>query len=260
MKKLVAAVMAIFAVASICVAQDAAEAGGSPLSFDVGADLYSAYIWRGIQVNDEPVLQPAVSVGYDLGDLGSLSAGVWANGDLTDGGPNGDPDVSEIDYTVSYAIDVEDFSLEVGHIWYTFPNSHGPTLDSTMEVYGSVAYNNDIVTPSATLYYDYDEVEGFFGTVGLGKDFELAENISASLFTSLGAGDDDYNMFYYGTSAAVAAFDLGASASYAVNDTVSVGVTVCWTSLVDGDIRDNADAAGFDQDMLWGGINLSASF
>jgi uncharacterized protein (TIGR02001 family) len=260
MKKLLTAVLALFAVASICVAQDAAGAEGSPLSLDIGADLYSAYIWRGIQVNDEPVIQPAASLSYDLGDFGSISAGAWGNFDLTEGGPNGDPDMSEVDYTISYAVDVSDFSLEAGHIWYTFPNSHGSDGSSTKEVYGAIAYNNDIVTPSAALYYDYDLAEGFFGTLGLGKDFELAENISASLFSTLGAGDDDYNMFYYGTTAAVAALDVGASASYAINDTVSVGVTVVWTSLIDGDIRDNADAAGLDEDMLWGGINLSASF
>lgn len=257
MKKLLVAVLSLLSIATTCVAQ---EDGGSPLSFDAGADLYSAYIWRGIQVNDEAVIQPALSASLDLGDMGSVSAGAWGNFDLTDDGPNGDPDMSEVDYVISYAIDIEDVSLEAGNIWYTFPNSHGPSGSSTKEVYGSVAYNNDIITPSAALYYDYDLVEGFFGTVGLSKDFELAENISASLFSTLGAGDDDYNQAYYGTSSAVAVFDLGASASYAINDIVSVGVTVVWTSLVDSDIRDNADAAGMDEDMLWGGLNLAASF
>ena len=257
MKKLIIAALAIATVAATCVAQ---EEGGSPLSFDVGADLYSDYIWRGIEVTDGPVIQPAASLSLDLGDMGSISAGAWGNYDLTDDGPNGDPDMSEVDYTISYAIDIEAVSLEAGHIWYTFPNSHGSDGSSTKEVYGSIAYNNDIVTPSAALYYDYDVVEGFYGTIGLDKGFELAENIEAGIFATLGAGDDDYNAAYYGTSSAVTDFNLGASASYAVNDYVTVGVTVCWTSLVDGDIRDNADAAGMSEDMLWGGLNLAASF
>jgi len=265
MKKLLVVALAMIAIASNCVAQEVAvvvEEESSPLTFDVGADIYSAYIWRGIQVNDEPVVQPAASLGYDLGDLGSISAGVWGNYDLTnfrkgDGRADG---FSEVDCTVSYAIDISDVSLEAGNIWYLFPNQQGPSGASTEEVYGSVAYNNEIVVPSFSLYYDYNYADGFYGSFALSKDIEINDQVSAGVFSSLGAADDDFAMAYYGENESIVDFNLGASVTYAINDNLSVGATVVWTSLVDSGIRDNADASGYDEDMLWGGINLAASF
>jgi hypothetical protein len=260
MKRLVMTTLMLLAFVTAGFAQEAAE--GSPLSFEATLDLYSHYAWRGIEINDEPVAQPGASASYSLGDAGSISAGVWANYDFTnfsknDGRADG---ISEIDYTLSYAIDISDFSLELGHIWYTFPVKGGPDGSSTREVYGAVAYNNDIVTPSLTVYYDYAAVEGFYGSFALAKDFEINEQVTAGVFASLGAGDDNYNKGYGLTSDnAIIDANLGASVSYAINDIFSVGATVVWTSVVDDGIRSNVDAAQ-DKDILWGGINLAAAF
>ena len=264
MKKLLVVALAMITVVSTGMAQEAvvAEAEGNLVSFDATLDLYSQYAWRGIQKNDEPVAQPGASASYDLGDYGSLAAGVWANYDFTnfnkrDGRADG---FSEVDYTLSYAIDIDDFSLEAGHIWYTYPVKDGQDGSSTREVYGSVAYNNDIVVPALTVYYDYAAVEGFYSTFALSKDFEIAEQITAGVFSFLGAGDDNYNKGYGLTSDdALIDFNLGASASYAINEIFSVGATVVWTSVVDDGIRENVDAAQ-DKDILWGGINLAAAF
>ena len=157
MKKLLVVALAMIAIASTGIAQEAAPAvaeKSTPLTLDATLDLYSAYVWRGCVITDEPVYQPGGSVGYDMGDSGSISAGVWANFDFTDanntthfGGLN------ELDYTLSYAKDLGDFSLEAGHIWYTFPQANGQDYgNSTEEVYGSVAYNNDIVVPLSLIH------------------------------------------------------------------------------------------------------------
>jgi hypothetical protein len=264
MKKLVVVAMAMFTVVSTCVAQEAAvvEAEGSPVSFAAGLDLYSHYLWRGIEVNDEPVGQPAGTATYGLGDYGSISAGVWANYAFTnsrkgDGRTDG---FNEVDYTLSYAIDVADFSLEAGHIWYTFPRRDGQDGPSTREVYGAVAYNNDIVTPSLALYYDYAAIEGLYGTAGLTKEFELDEQTTATVFGLVGAGDDNYNKGYgLTTDNALIDGSIGANVTYAINDIVSVGATVVWSTVIDSGIRDNVDPVQ-DKEWLWGGINLAASF
>ena len=39
-------------------------------------------------------------------------------------------------------------------------------------------------------------VEGVYGRAALSKDFELAEQVTAGVFASLGAGDDNYNKGY----------------------------------------------------------------
>lgn len=148
MKKLAMMAVAMIAVGSVARAQEAASAAaaeeeGCPLSFDATLDFYSAYVWRGNVINDEPVWQPGATISYSAGDYGTLSVNVWQNWNVTDnldhkqfGG------LDESDYTVSYAVDVGPCSLEVGHIWYTFPRANGPDYaHSTEEVYGGIAYN-----------------------------------------------------------------------------------------------------------------------
>ncbi|MDA3923581.1 MAG: hypothetical protein PF904_02645 [Kiritimatiellae bacterium] len=268
MKKLLIVALAMVAVASTCMAQEVAEAEGIPLSFDVTLDIYSSYVWRGYQVNDDPVAQPGAVASLDLGEYGSIFAGVWANYDFNNfsGGDNRADGFSELDYTLSYAIDLKDFSLEVGHIWYSYPVFSDEEYDvSTEEIFVSIAYNNDIVTPSLTVYHDYsddDDVEGTYASVALSKDFEITEQVSASVFASLGGCDEDYADSYYGAADGNYLLDgnVGVSTSYAINDYLSVGATLVWTSVVDSDVRDVADANGLDQDMLWGGLNLAASF
>lgn len=253
------------AIASTCVAQEvaeAAEAESFPVSFNAGVDLYSHYLWRGIEVNDEPVAQPAGTATFDLEEFGSVSAGVWANYAFSnsrkgDGRTDG---FNEVDYTLNYGIDVSDFSLEVGHIWYTFPRRNGSDGASTREVYGAVAYNNDIVTPSLAVYYDYADIEGTYAVAALSKDIEINEQLTAGVFASMGAGDDNYNKGYgLTTDSALIDGNIGASLTYAIDDTFTVGATVVWSSVLDDGIRNNVDPVQ-DRDWLWGGINFAAAF
>ncbi len=267
MKRLVLGAVALVCFAGRAVAQEAApvavkeESPDTGFAFDATVDIYSAYVWRGCVVNDRPVWQPGGTVSYATGDYGTFSAGAWANFDITDrNNARAGGGLNEIDYTLSYAIDVGDFSLEAGHIWYTFPKANGGDyLGSTREVYGSVAYNNDLVTPSLALYYDYAAVEGFYGIAALNKEFELGDRTTLGFDLSLGAGDDDYMNAYFGeNSAGLADFTADVYVSYALTDAISVGAKLAWTSLVDSGARDNE--VYWKEDILWGGVNLAASF
>ena len=48
---------------------------------DAEALVVSKYVWRGLEVNEDPVLQPALTVTY-----GGFSFNIWGNMDLTDFG------------------------------------------------------------------------------------------------------------------------------------------------------------------------------
>ena len=271
MKKLL--FMAVVMVAAACVvsaqetsgtaAPAAAVAEESPdtgFSFAATMDIYSAYVWRGLVVNDRPVWQPGGTISYDTGDYGTFAVNVWANFDMTDRmGHTTGAGLNEVDYTASYAIDVGPCSLSVGHVWYTFPKVNGEDYySSTREVYATAQYNNDIVNPFVKVYYDYEALEGFYGNAGLNKTVELNDRVSVGTEVSLGAGDGDYMSGYFATEddAGVADFNAAVFASYALTDNVSVGARLAWLSVVDGEARDNVD----DQELLWGGVNLAASF
>jgi hypothetical protein len=261
--------MAMMMVATVCgvSAQEAAAPAApavapkeeeSKLAFAATLDLYSAYVWRGAVVNDRPVWQPGATVSYATGDYGTFSGNVWGNFDMTDrkshtkfGG------INEIDYTASYAIDVGPVSLSVGHIWYTFPSVTDSAYgESTREVYATAQYNNDIVNPFVKVYYDYAVMDGAYANVGLNKTVKVSDRVSVGSEVSLGAGSDGYMGYLNTDSAGLMDFNAALFASYALTDHISVGPRLAWVSVVDSDARDSVD----DQDLLWGGVNLAASF
>ena len=270
MKTRMKAFLAMAAIAGSVCAQESStpaapavkeESPDTGVSFSSTLDIYSARVWRGCVINDEPVWQPGATVSYATGDYGTLSANVWANFNMTDnlkrshfGG------VDELAYTLSYAIDVGPMSLSVGHIWYTFPSiSDTQYAHSTREVYATAAFNNEIVTPFVKVYYDYEAAEGFYGNAGLTKSFDITDQFSVGAEVSLGAGDDDYMNCYFATAdAGLVDFNAALFCSYAITDNLSVGARIAWMSLLDSDARDNE--VYYDEDSLWGGINLAASF
>ncbi len=272
MKKLLLLAVMMVAVASVVSAQGTAGTAApaaapaeavkaeTPSAFSLAAtmDVYSAYVWRGTVPVDRPVYQPGGTVSYKTDGYGTLSGNVWANFDMTDhnnhtkfGG------INEVDYTASYAIDVGPVSLSAGHIWYTFPSVTDSAYgESTREVYVTAQYNNDIVNPFVKVYYDYAVMDGAYANFGLNKIVKVSDQVSVGSEVSLGAGSDGY-MNYVGTdSAGLMDFNAALFASYAITDHISVGPRLAWMSVVDGDARDNVD----HQDLLWGGVNLSASF
>ena len=272
MKRVMVLAVAMIAASYAVLAQEAAAPAAAPVELkeespDTGfslsstLDVYSAYVWRGCVVNDEPVWQPGATLSYATADYGTFSANVWANFNMTNrNNKTHFAGIDEIDYTLSYAVDVGPVSLSAGNIWYTFPSiSDSMYGHSTREVYATAAFNNDIVTPFAKAYYDYEYADGFYGNAGLTKSIDVTDQFSVGSEVSLGAGDSDYMGAYFGTDdSGLADFNAAVFCSYALTDNVSVGARLAWVSVVDSDARDND--VYWDEDLLWGGINLSASF
>lgn len=263
MKRLM--IVAMMAMASACAvsAQEVKEVETSPLSFEATADIYSAYVWRGLVLNKHVVLQPGATATFDLKEAGSLSASVWSDFNLAQNSKHAANThrafggLDELDFTASYAIDIGDFSLGAGHIWYTFPKANGSDYgNSTEEVFLTLAYNNDVVTPFISVNYDYNLVEGYYANIGLSKQIDINDRLSAGCEISLGAGDDDYNEAYFGTSDGLLDFNASVFLAYSVNENITVGAKLAWMSLVDDDARDNVAQS----DILWGGLSLSAGF
>lgn len=237
-----------------------------PLSAEVSVDFLSAYVWRGQILADAAVWQPAATLGLDLGDFGALSANVWSSFRLTnrrEGSPVQGMGNQEVDYTVSYAKSLGDFDLEIGHVWYTYPNARND--GNNEEVYLSAAYNNPIVTPTAAVYWDYrdnDDDGLFYGTLGLAHEFALCEGLTLTPSVSLGLGTDAYMRFVVEDVDKTAFLDqtTGVALAYAVTDWMSVGAQVNYTWIVDRDAR-LANYTCRDKDQcVWGGVNVTFAF
>jgi hypothetical protein len=239
-----------------------------PVSLDLAFDFYSAYVWRGNIINDRPVWQPYAKLSYSLKDYGSLWVSGWGNFDATDRNKHHTfAGLNEIDYTAGYTVTVQDFELEAGNIWYTYPKANGKDYGKTCaEAYGKVTYKNETVEklfePSVAVYRDYLDADGYYVALNLNREFEINDQLAVGGDLALGLADDDYLEYYYGDGADGTFSDFTADvyATYKLNETFSITGKLAWTSLLGSDARDNVDADGTDTDELWGGIDVSASF
>ena len=210
--------------------------------------LMNKYIWRGIVVTGEPVIQPSVTTGF-----GGLSFNVWGNIDLSDG-ENYDLDLNEVDYTLDYSAELGVVGLSAGAIYYSFPNTG---VDGTTELYAGLSISS-VLNPSITLYRDVQEAEGTYVSLGIAPSIPLeACNSSLDLSFSLGIGSDKHNSFYYGAAgSAVSDFMLGLSMPFSLSGNTSLTPSIAFVNLVDSDIR---DAQASDGNVLVG-LSFSTSF
>ena len=240
----------IVVCSSVAIAEEA-----SKIEFEVTADFYSKYIWRGINVNDDYVFQPGISATYK-----GLTAGVWGNLDLTDYlGEEGE--FSEVDYYLDYSAEVpgiDGVSYSVGLINYHFPSLVGDTT----EVYWGLAFDLPL-SPMFTVYHDIDEIDGTYASFAVGHEFGTVADLGGGVEVgmdfgaSLGLGDSDYNTDYWGTKDA-ALNDLALSVSFPFKVAgFSVSPSLNYVSIMDGGLR---SADGASSDYFFTGISLSKSF
>lgn len=255
MKKLT--IFALTAVLTVLFAFGPLSAGAAETSGSASADIMSHYVWRGQRLSDDFVIQPSVGITY-----GGFGANIWANWDDTTSSAT-DSGITETDYTLNYTFSKDKFGFDAGYIYYAFP---APGVD-TQEIYLAVSYDT-ILSPSATLYYDFDEGEGAFLVVAVGHSLELAEKIALNLGASASYnfgnavmgpaadGSEDFTDFYNG--------EVSASVSIAVTENISIEPKIAATFSLSDDAESaikGLDATGkADDSFVYGGVNITLSF
>ena len=166
------AVIGLTSAASSAYAADAAA----------GVDVASAYIFRGVTINDSWVSQPYMELS-GIPKLDGLTFGVWGNFDLNDG-PDGVPkkgQFSEIDLYASYELPLclESLSWTLDYLEYTYPHSE---LDADREV-GTTLSLDTFLSPSLGVYVGVggaiEQQVYIEGT--LGHEIELTEDLGLEL-------------------------------------------------------------------------------
>lgn len=233
-----------------------------PVAASADVSVLSAYVWRGQVLSDEGVVQPAMTI-----TKGGFAANVWGNVNLTDGATTPDPDLSEVDLTLSYTKTLGAVTLAGGVIDYSFPNqtlagdAGGVGYPGTREVYASASLGGCPLTPAVTVYYDFDEVEGVYSVASLTYSTKLADNLTLTASGSLAYGTEDYNAAYFGVADdALNDALVTLSAGYAVTPSLTITPTVQYAWLPDSDIEDAANGLYQDKDQLFGGLKASYTF
>jgi len=223
---------------------DAAEAS-------VGADIVSAYVWRGITFNDSLVVQPSVDVAHPSG----LSFNIWGNFDASAGDTDGDGvkdvpsgDFQEIDLTVSYGVPVELLDVSVGLIDYSFPGGGR----STTEAFASAGSGlGDFLSLGLSCYYDFDEVEDYYLSLELGAALPVKEGVSFGLDASIGYAGDKMAA---GGREGFHDYNLSASLTLELPRGFELGAFIAYTAALDSEVLP-------DQEVdLYGGLGLHSSF
>ncbi len=225
------------------------------ITADVNADVsvLSNYVWRGQNLGEDGVIQPNLSIGFANG----LSLGVWANYLIDDGRYSDNNMVNEVDYTVDYSFELGPVGMSAGWIFYDFPRTGGL---NTHELYLGASLDI-ILAPSLTVYRDINSIDGTYVNVGIGHDFEINEKATFSLSGTLGWGSESYHKGYFGVKDDdFSDYNLGASLSYAVTDKITITPMINFSDFIDDDIEDAAELLYDEDDVIYGGINVSYSF
>ena len=136
-------------------------------------DINSNYMWRGIRLSDNWVIQPGVTV-----ESHGASLNVWSNWDLNEypyGSGNGGGRLNEVDITGTYSHGVGKATLSGGFIYYALRD-----YPDTTEFFATVAFEAPLA-PSLSGYWDVDQGKGGFLMLTLGQDVQLAPNVPLKL-------------------------------------------------------------------------------
>lgn len=238
------------------------SAADSRLSGSVDFDYYSHYIWRGQSVSDTPSFQPGAAISIaDVGP-GSLSLSYWGSSFLADTHADGS-NFAENDYTGSYAFDAGPVAVEVGIIYYTFPQGTGDGF-STTEVYTSLGYtlmesDGTSIGLSLGAYYDVDLAkEGLYLNLGVGAEFALTKDITGGVSIGVGYSNDEYSNFYLAEdSSGLNDLAVEASVGMPLTETFSLSAAIGYIDFLDSDL----EVDGFTADSeLYAKVGISASF
>ncbi|MCB1661197.1 MAG: hypothetical protein H6995_14330 [Pseudomonadales bacterium] len=198
----------LLVASALVAAEDSTEAetvAGFSLSGNIA--LTTDYLYRGLsQTTGDPALQG----GFDLTHDSGFYLGIWgSNVDFADS--------LELDYYAGYSAEInEDFSYDVGVLYYDYPSDPADPKGDFLEYYASANwksltlgfnYSDDFFaeTGNALYYYgsyDIDLPKGFGLTLYLAK-----QDLDEATF----GNDDSYTHYSLSLSKEVLGIELGLS-------------------------------------------------
>ncbi|MCU0665619.1 MAG: hypothetical protein MUF05_00775 [Candidatus Omnitrophica bacterium] len=244
-------------------AQDKSASEGilSDLGFTISGDLNfsSIYMWRGIMLDGDAVVQPGIYLTSVNSKLGKLKFGFWASQPME---KQDNLNSSEIDYIAeySYSFPVLDFIL--GHTYYDFPDGlplDGAAKAFSREAYVAFAFPKLFLSPSVYYYYDYGRKDDGGGegsytvlNASYSQPFTLSNhNMSLDISGHIGSN----NKLYYRGKGGDFGTTLGVTMPLTKNLTCKPNISY---SLPWGNISDKGN--GNQQARVYGGAYLSYIF
>lgn len=235
-------------------------------SFECYVDLYSAYIWRGLILTENPVWQPNANLGLNLDEYGKLYTSFFANFNTsTRLGHNHCGGLDEIDYTLGYEFDISFLKLGIAHTWWTYPSVTDSQYEaSTREINLNAEIDNDYVIPFIEVDIDYARADGIYGLLGLRKELQVVDQLMVGAEATLGAGTNPYTNYYFDNNSKSGLVDgnIAIYSQFDITDHIYLGAKIAYSALLDSDIQgvypvyDNNPT----DNIIWGGITFGVTF
>jgi hypothetical protein len=219
-------------------------------------DVNSAYVWRGITINDGLVVQPSI----DVGATSNLSINVWGNFDIDDyDGAFQENEFSEVDLSATYSMSAGPVEMALAYSEYLYPHQGGTNGPASGSREVSLAAKTPVVGDLAVqgkLYYDVDEVDALYASLGLvyGMSF-MDDAVSIEIGASAGCAEKKWAVTNSrGTEGGLHDYNVAAAVVYAPSETVEWGANIGYTDTLDEDVlpEQNVD--------LYGGVSVSVAF
>ena len=220
---------AALAVAIALVAAPLVAAEDEPsLEIEATAEVASRYVWRGLVLDDEAVLEPSATLAWR-----GLSFEAWANFDLTDFGSR-ENEVSEIDLYLDYTRAFGKIELTGGLARYGVPGPGTPTEELYLGVEASLP-----VTLSLTAWRDVDQADGLYLEASMGKTLREERRVAVDLGASVGWSDSRWAGYNYGVAhAGWTHVEVDVEVPIRLTDHVSLRAFVHLSSVLDGRYSD----------------------
>ncbi|MEO6710235.1 MAG: hypothetical protein ABIP42_11710, partial [Planctomycetota bacterium] len=221
------------------------------------------------------VLQPGLSLHLPTRTEGTLHLSTWGNLDLqNDVGHAWYPDgnalrFSEIDYIAAYEQNYGQTNVKYGVHNYNVPRGDRfpfGVRGATVELFGRAEY--DLLNswfPFVELRQDIDEAEGFYGLVGIAKQFPVRDRLTFEAETSIAYIDSKQAFWEYAVKeSGMADWRVTAKFFYQYDDATRFTLLGAWSSMIGeglgGEFRDDFDNNKIDADNAWLSTGVSWSY
>ncbi len=232
---------------------------GSGVEISADVAFNSLYMWRGIMLDGDAVVQPGFYVCSPESKFGRVKLGIWLNHDLQN---KDNLRSSETDYLFDYTYSFPIVAVSTGFTYYDFPDAapaDGAPRGFSREVYGGVTFTKLLLSPAIYYYYDFGKKddgggEGSYMVLNLSHSIPFAikkYNMSFDFSGHVGFN----NKQYYRGKGGDAALGAGVSIPLLKNLTCkpNINYSVPW-----GNISDKNN--GNQKNRLYGGAYLNFIF
>ena len=254
-----------------CVVPDGARPNAN-----LGVDIASAYVFRGMIQNENGVIQPSGVIALPTKKDGTIIARTWANMDMSnDTGDAWLPDghagkFSQIDYNLLYEQRLDDATLTAGFINYNLPNGlefpfgeRGATSEFLVEGSYQLPDSWLAIVPALAVHYDFDEVEGFYIRGSLGHEHEFNEKMLLATELGLAWMDGNQAFWHYAEPtdrSGLADLTLRGTFEYGFDNHTTASAFLAYSTIVDSQYREWFDTIGLRPEQFYGGIGIRWSY